>query len=68
MVHVNALKPIRFETNMLQKQRKCNKQKIQCFVALLMIMEFISLVTQDFYNIFTLRTRENIKNPVSLVK
>jgi hypothetical protein len=32
MLHVNALKHIRFETNMFQKQRKCNKQKIQCFV------------------------------------
>jgi hypothetical protein len=30
--HVNALKPFRFETNMFQKQRKHNKQKIQCFV------------------------------------
>jgi hypothetical protein len=47
---VNALKPFRFETNMSRKQRKCNKQKIQW----LMNMIFISLVKQDFYNIFTL--------------
>jgi hypothetical protein len=32
MPHVNALKAFRIETNMFQKQRKCNKQKIQCFV------------------------------------
>jgi hypothetical protein len=28
---VTALKPFIFETNMFEKQRKCNKQKIQCF-------------------------------------
>jgi hypothetical protein len=32
MLLVNALDPFRFETNLFQKQRKCNKQKIQCFV------------------------------------
>jgi hypothetical protein len=32
MLYINALKPIIFETNMFQKQRKCNKQKIKCFV------------------------------------
>jgi hypothetical protein len=29
---VTALKPFSFETHMFEKQRKCNKQKIQCFV------------------------------------
>jgi hypothetical protein len=31
MLHVIAIKTSQFETNMFQKQRKCNKQKIQCF-------------------------------------
>jgi hypothetical protein len=29
---VTSLKPFRFETNIFEKQRKCNKQIIQCFV------------------------------------
>jgi hypothetical protein len=32
MLHVNALEPLRFDTDMFQKKRKCNKQQIQCFV------------------------------------
>jgi hypothetical protein len=27
-----ALKPFIFKTNLFEKQRKCNEQKIQCFV------------------------------------
>jgi hypothetical protein len=52
MLHINALKPFRFETNMFEKQIKCNKQNIQCFV--------------DEFGIYF--TRENIKNPVPLMK
>jgi hypothetical protein len=52
MLHINAPKPFRFETNMFQKQRKCNKLNRK-FKALSMNMEFISFVRQDFYDIFT---------------
>jgi hypothetical protein len=50
MLHVNALKLFRFETNMFKNQRKCNKQN---FNALLKSMEFISIVRHDLYDIFT---------------
>jgi hypothetical protein len=52
---------------MFEKQRKCNKQKIQCFVD-----EYGIYFTREtgFLKIFSivLCTRENIENPVSLVK
>jgi hypothetical protein len=55
--------------NLLYLKQTCSKSKEKVlnrkFNALLMNMEFISLVRRDFYNIFT---RENIKNPVLLVK
>jgi hypothetical protein len=66
MLHVNAPKPFSFETNLFQKQRKCNKLKIQCFVDEYGI--YFTRETGFFIIFFVLRIREIIKNPVSLVK
>jgi hypothetical protein len=46
---VNILKPFRFETCVKTKENVINRT----FNALSMNMEFISLIRQDFYNIFT---------------